>query len=79
MKSDKVKFGQIVVDKFKLVGIVTNVCEKEKNFTVLYSDGSARCFEFSDTDEFESLGPDRNKAVPILLSTLQTIERLHNE
>lgn len=79
MKNDKIKFGQIVVDKFKLVGIVTNVCEKEKNFTVLYSDGSARCFELSDTDEFESLGPDRNKAVPILLSTLQTIERLHNE
>ena len=79
MKSDKVKFGQIVVDKFKLVGIVTNVCEKEKNFTVLYSDGSARCFELSDTDEFEALGTDRNEIIPILLQTLQRIERLHNE
>lgn len=79
MKSDKVKFGQIVVDKFKLVGIVTNVCEKEKNFTVLYSDGSARCFEFSDADELETLGTDRTKAMPILLSMLQTMERLQNE
>lgn len=79
MKSDKVKFGQIVIDKFKLVGIITNVCEKEKNFTVLYSDGSARCFEFSDADELEALGTDRNEVIPILLQTLQRIERLHNE
>ncbi len=81
MKNTEIKVGLRVINSLKMVGVITNICEKENTITVMWSDGS---FTDYDCDSLEYcppdiLGDECDEALLILLETLKRIERLHNE
>ena len=81
MQREELKVGLKVINSMKIVGIITNICEKENTVTIMWSDGSFSEYPYGAFEHcsVDVIGMDENEVLSILLDTLQRIERLHNE